>query len=192
MEYSDIQIIEDKIVKVVYDTLELTKGPKGIPQNVLQKHNRKGYTNGNPALTQLYKSRLDKLIIDYVKTVILYVFHNDITDLTHISNNYPQKFIDIEQFEYNEAYKYKFSDMHYWREEKVPLVYVDFNKNLIDIPWIGKSAVGTKFEYDFVRKADYILPRVYNELKDDDELMCWLMLSGLASLFSDQLRSKYE
>ena len=183
MEYNDIQIIENKIVKIVYDTLNLTdKGPKVIPQSILQDHNKKGYNRANPGLIKLYKSRLDKLIIEYVKSVILYVFHNDITDLTHVCNGYPQKFIEIEQNTEND-YKHKFSSWHYWREEKVPLVYINFEKNIIDTPWVGYSSVGSKFQYDFVRKANIILKSVYNDLKDNAELMCWLMLAGLGCLF---------
>ena len=187
MEYSDIQIIENKIVKIVYDTLNLTdRGPKGIPQSILQDHNKKGYTRANPGLIKLYKSRLDKLIIEYVKSVILYVFHNDITDLTHVCNGYPQKFIEIEQ-NTEDDYKHRFSSWHYWREEKVPLVYVDFEKNLIDIPWVGNSSVGARFEYDFIRKADIVLGHIYDELKDNNELMCWLMLAGVGQLFSREV-----
>ena len=189
MNYDNIKNIENKIINVVYDTFALTdRGPRNIPQKVLQDHNKKGYTRNNLGLQKLYKIRLDKLIVDYIVEILYYIYSNDITELKRKQDGKDQYFIKIDH-ELSE--ENPFASYHYWREEAHPLVAIDLNANIIDLAWISYSGVGTRFDQDFKRLAKPILNSVYNKIKDHDDLLCWLMLAGLGQMFSDQMENEY-
>ncbi len=194
MNYDNIQDLERKMRKVVYDTFDLTeKGPRNIPQKMFQQHVKTGYTRNNPALEKLYKARLDKLIIEYVKNILLYAFYNDLTNFErHIDidsfGHYVNKQQKLVEFSENvNQYTYGYSSWQYEKTHTVPLVYIDSEDNTIDLAFFGYSGVGTRFQNDFKRKMSHIMKPVYEELKDNSEFMCWLFLCGMSRIFEAEM-----